>query len=179
MGEVKIIPGFIKGVFTAFAGIFFIVFPDAISNSIGLIFGLILLVMGLAGSVNYVITIGQLKKENTYGKTAGAEIILVYSLIISVIGLIFVLKPALVLQIVSFIAGVFFLIDGIVKLREMTLVPKIKSFYWWFLIVLSAAILVAGLFLIIYPFSGIRVIIIFCGLSFIVSGIESIVLSLK
>ena len=179
MGETKIIPSFIKGLFAILAGIFFIVFPDAVSSSIGLIFGIILFVMGISGAVNYIITIGQLKKENAYGKTAGAEIILVYSIITTIIGFIFVIRPNLVLQIVSLISGLFFIIDGVVKLREMTLVPKFRSFYWWFLIILSAAILVAGLFLMIYPFSGTRIIIIFCGLTFIASGIETMALSFK
>lgn len=179
MEGAKRLPAYIRGLFTIFAGFFFIVFPDAVSSSIGLIFGIVLLVMGIAGAVNYVITINQLKRENTYGKTAGAEIILVYSVIAAIIGIVFMLRPNLLLQIASLIAGLFFIVDGIVKIREMTLMPKLKSFYWWVLILLSLAVFVAGLFLLIYPFSGMRIIIIFIGLAFIASGIETIALSFK
>ena len=172
------IPSYIKGFFTILAGIVFIVFPDAVSSVIGILFALILMVMGITGAVDYIISIKDFK-EAGYGKSVGAEIVLVYSVIIMILGLVFLIKPEFVLSILALTIGVFFLIDGVVKIREATLVPQYKSFYWWIMLVLSLGIFAAGIACIIDPFSGTRGIIVFSGITFIASGVESMILSLK
>ena len=172
------VPTYIKGFFTILAGIVFIVFPDAVSNVIGVLLAIILMVIGISGSVDYIITVRNYKEEG-YGKMVGAEIVLVYSVIIMITGLVFLVKPELVMSILALVIGLFFIIDGVVKIREATLVPQIKSFYWWVMLVLSLAIFGAGIACVIDPFNGTRGIIVFSGLTFIASGVESLILSLK
>ena len=172
------VPTYIKGFFTMLAGIVFIVFPEAVSNVIGIIFAIILMVIGISGAVDYIISIKDFK-EAGYGKSVGAEIVLVYSIIIMILGLIFLIKPEFVLQILALTVGVFFIIDGVVKIREATLVPRFKNFYWWVLLILSLGIFAAGIACLIDPFNGTRGIIVFSGLTFIASGVESIILSFK
>lgn len=172
------VPTYIKGFFTMLAGIVFIVFPEAVSNVIGVLFGIILMVIGISGAVDYVVSINNFKQEG-YGKSVGAEIVLVYSIIVSIIGIVFLLKPDLVLQILAVVLGIFFLIDGVVKIREATLVPRFKDLFWWVLLILSIGIFAAGIACIVDPFSGTRGIIVFSGLAFIASGVESVILSLK
>ena len=172
------IPSYIKGFFTILAGIVFIVFPDAVSNVIGILFALILLVLGITGAVDYIISIKEFRAAG-YGKSVGAEIVLVYSVIIMILGLVFLIKPEFVLNILALTVGVFFLIDGVVKIREATLVPRFKSFYWWIMLVLSLGIFAAGIACIIDPFSGTRGIIVLSGITFIASGVESMILSAK
>lgn len=169
------VPAYIKGFFTILAGLFFIVFPDSIAGVVGIIFGIVLMVAGIAGTANYIISIKNFRDEG-YGQSVGAEILLVYSVIVMIIGFVFMLKLDLVMQIISLITGLFFLIDGIVKIREATLVPSIRSIYWWITLLLSIAIFVAGLAIVLYPFNGTRAIVIFSGLCFIASGIETLVL---
>ena len=172
------VPGYIKGFFMILAGIVFIVFPEQVSSVIGIIFAIILMVIGISGAVDYIISVKDFK-EAGYGKAAGAEIVLVYSVIVMIIGFVFLLKPELVLQILALVVGLFFIIDGVVKIREATLVPRFKNIYWWILLMLSLAIFGAGIACIVDPFSGTRGIIIFSGVTFIASGVESIILSLK
>ncbi len=169
------IPAYIKGFFTILTGILFIVFPDSVAGVAGLLFGLVLLVAGVSGCANYIMTVRACRAEG-YGQSGGAEVILVYSVIAMILGFIFVIRPQLVLTILSLIIGVFFLIDGVVKLREATLVPNVKSIFWWAMLLLSLAIMVAGLAIILYPFSGTRAVVVFSGLCFIASGIESLVI---
>ena len=171
-------PTYIKGFFTMLAGIIFIVFPEAVANVIGLLFAIILVVIGLSGAVDYVVSINNFKQAG-YGKSAGAEIVLVYSVIILILGIIFLIKPEFVLQILTLCVGVFFIIDGVVKLRAATLIPHVKSFYWWVMLILSLAIFAAGIAILIDPFSGTKGVIVFSGLTFIASGVESIILSFK
>ena len=135
------VPGYIKGFFMILAGIVFIVFPEQVSSVIGIIFAIILMVIGISGAVDYIISVKDFK-EAGYGKAAGAEIVLVYSVIVMIIGFVFLLKPELVLQILALVVGLFFIIDGVVKIREATLVPRFKNIYWWILLILSRTVVV-------------------------------------
>ena len=167
------VPKFISGFMTALAGVFFFLFPETVSGVLGVLWGIVLVVAGIAGAVDYALCIKQFKAEN-YGNAAGAEIVLVYSIIITVLGIIFMIRPNLVMQLLSFVIGVFFLIDGIVKFRNCTLVPNIKDILWCVMTMLSLALIVAGIALLINPFSGTITVIRFSGIAFIISGIESI-----
>ena len=171
--NIKRIPKYISGFLTALAGVFFILFPDTVSGVLGVLWGIVLVVAGIAGAVDYVISIKQLREEG-YGNAAGAEIVLVYSIIIAVLGIIFVIKPNLVMQLLSFCIGVFFIIDGIVKFRHCTLVPSVRDPLWFVMIMLSVSLAVAGIALLINPFNGTITVIRFSGVAFIISGIESI-----
>ena len=84
------------------------------------------------------------------------------------------LRPNLVMQLLSFVIGVFFLIDGIVKLSHCTLIPDTKDLLWCIMIVLSLALIVAGIALLVNPFRGTMTVIRFSGVAFVISGIESI-----
>ena len=167
------VPRFISGFMTALAGIFFFLFPETVSGVMGILWGIVLVVAGIAGAVDYVLCIKQFKEEN-YGNAAGAEIVLVYSMIIIVLGIIFMIKPNLVMQLLSFVIGVYFIIDGIVKFRNCTLVPKIKDILWCVMLMLSLALVVAGIALLVNPFGGTITVIRFSGIAFMISGIESI-----
>ena len=113
----KKLPSYIGGIFAIIAGIFFITMPELSSGVIGILFGVVLFVAGITEVIGYIISIKQFREEN-YGKAAGAEIVLVYSIILMALGMFFILNPEIVLQLLSTIVGIFFLIDGIVKLRQ-------------------------------------------------------------
>ena len=171
--QIARIPLYISGFMTALAGVFFLLFPDTVSDILGVLWGIVLVVAGIAGAVDYIVSIKQFREEG-YGNAAGAEIVLVYSIIITVLGIIFVLKPTIVMPLLSFVIGVYFLVDGVVKFRHNTLVPKTKDPLWYVMILLSLSLAVAGVALILFPFSGTITVIRFAGIAFIISGIECI-----
>ena len=170
--KTKRLPSYIGGIFAVITGWFFVMFPELSSGVIGLLFGVVLFVAGLSEVIGYIISIKQFREEN-YGKAAGAEIVLVYSIIIVALGLFFILKPDIVLQLLTTIVGIFFLIDGIVKLRQEIFIFKKKDIKSIVLLVLAIALILAGIALLINPFSGTRNVIVFSGISFIVSGLEA------
>ena len=172
--QIARVPQYISGFMTALAGIFFMVFPETVSGILGVLWGIVLVVAGIAGAVDYLLSIKQFKEEEGYEKAAGAEIVLVYSVIIAVLGIVFIFRPNLVMQLLSFVIGIFFLIDGIVKLRHSTLVRNTKEPLWYIMILLSIALIVAGLALLINPFNGTVTVIRFAGVAFVISGIEGI-----
>ncbi len=171
-GTTKRLPVYIGGIFAIIAGFFFILFPELVSGVIGLIFGLVLFVAGISEVIGYVISIKQFREEN-YGKAAGAEIVLVYSIVLMALGVFFILNPDIVLQLLSTIAGLFFLVDGIVKLRQEIFLFMKKDIYSWVLLIMAIALIIGGIVLLANAFHGTRNIIVFSGLAFIVSGLES------
>ena len=171
-GTTKRLPVYIGGIFAIIAGFFFILFPELVSGVIGLIFGLVLFVAGIIEVIGYVISIKQFREEN-YGKAAGAEIVLVYSIVLMALGVFFILNPDIVLQLLSTIAGLFFLVDGIVKLRQEIFLFMKKDIYSWVLLIMAIALIIGGIVLLANAFNGTRNIIVFSGLAFIVSGLES------
>lgn len=170
------LPSYIGGIFAVITGLFFILFPELSSGVIGILFGVVLFVAGISEVIGYIISIKQFREEN-YGKAAGAEIVLVYSIIIMAMGVFFIVRPDTVLQLLSTIVGIFFLIDGVVKLRHEIFLFNRKDKYSFVLLALAIALIIAGIALLINPFKGTRNIIVFSGISFIVSGLETCFLS--
>ncbi len=173
----KRLPVYIGGVFSVIAGLFFVLLPEISSGVIGIMFGIILIVAGISEVIGYIISIKQFREEN-YGKAAGAEIVLVYSLILIALGVFFLLKPDTVLQLLTFIVGIFFLIDGIVKFRQELFLFNVKDLFCWALLFLAFLLIFAGIALLINPFDGTRNVIVFSGCAFIVSGFESVFLGI-
>lgn len=172
--QVARIPQYISGFMTALAGIFFIIFPETVSGVLGMLWGIVMVVAGIAGAVDYILSIKQFKEEEGYEKAAGAEIVLVYSVIIAILGIVFIFRPNLVMQLLSFVIGIYFIIDGVVKFRHSTLVRDTKDPLWYVMILLSLTLAVAGIALLINPFNGTVTVIRFAGVAFVISGIESI-----
>ena len=172
-GGTRRIPSYIGGIIAIIAGLFFILYPELASGIIGILFGIVLFIAGLTEVIGYFITIKQFREEN-YGKAAGAEVVLVYSIVIMIVGAFCVARPDAILQLLSTALGIFFLIDGIVKFRREIFVFKLKSVNSWFVLLLATMLLVAGIMLLINPFGATKNIIIFSGAAFIVSGVENI-----
>ena len=173
----KRLPTYIGGIFAIIAGFFFITLPEISSGVIGILFGIVLFIAGITEVIGYIVTIKQFREEN-YGKAAGAEIVLVYSIILMVLGAFFILNPAIVLQLLSTIVGLFFLIDGIVKLRQEIFLFVKKDIYSWVLLIMAVLLIVAGIVLLANAFNGTRHIIVFSGCAFVVSGLETCFLGL-
>ena len=173
----KKLPSYIGGIFAIIAGFFFITLPELSSGVIGILFGVVLFVAGITEVIGYIVSIKQFREEN-YGKAAGAEIVLVYSVILMALGLFFILNPEIVLQLLSTIVGIFFLIDGIVKLRQEIFLFTKKDIYSWVLLGMALLLIAAGIVLLANAFNGTRNIIVFSGIAFVLSGLETIIFSL-
>ena len=173
----KKLPSYIGGIFAIIAGFFFITLPELSSGVIGILFGVVLFVAGITEVIGYIVSIKQFREEN-YGKAVGAEIVLVYSVILMALGLFFILNPEIVLQLLSTIVGIFFLIDGIVKLRQEIFLFTKKDIYSWVLLGMALLLIAAGIVLLANAFNGTRNIIVFSGIAFVISGLETIIFSL-
>ena len=174
----KRLPSYIGGIFAIIAGFFFITLPEISSGVIGILFGVVLFIAGFTEVIGYFLTIKQFREEN-YGKAAGAEIVLVYSIILMALGLFFVINAEIVLQLLSTILGLFFLVDGIIKLRQEIFLFTKKDIYSWVLLIMAIALIVGGIVLLANAFKGTRNIIVFSGVAFVISGVENCISSFK
>ena len=174
----KRLPSYIGGIFAIIAGFFFITLPEISSGVIGILFGVVLFIAGFTEVIGYFLTIKQFREEN-YGKAAGAEIVLVYSIILMALGLFFVINADIVLQLLSTILGLFFLVDGIIKLRQEIFLFTKKDIYSWVLLLMAIVLIVAGVVLLANAFKGTRNIIVFSGIAFVISGVENCISSFK
>ena len=95
------------------------------------------------------------------------------------LGIFFMIRPDTVLLLLSTVVGIFFLIDGIVKLRREIFVFRLKDINSWVLLVLAALLIVAGIVLLANAFKATEKVILFTGIAFIVSGIENCLLAFK
>ena len=172
----KRLPSYIGGIFAIIAGFFFITLPEISSGVIGILFGVVLFIAGFTEVIGYFLTIKQFREEN-YGKAAGAEIVLVYSIILMALGLFFVIHAELVLQLLSTILGLFFLVDGIIKLRQEIFLFTKKDIYSWVLLLMAIALIIGGIVLLANAFKGTRNIIVFSGIAFVISGVETCIMS--
>ncbi|MBQ6016853.1 MAG: DUF308 domain-containing protein [Clostridiales bacterium] len=170
---IKRIPSYIGGLFVIIAGAIFILYPEVSSSSIGLMFGAIMIVSGITEVIGYVISIRDLKKE-AYGKAAGAEISFVYSLVLIAVGIYIVIEPSYVLPLLTTFTGLYFLIDGIVKLRRELFVFDKKDSGSIVIAMMSGLLIVGGILLLCNVFYGTRNVIVFTGLSLIVSGLDTL-----
>ena len=114
-----------------------------------------------------------MKKYNKAFTLVELLAVIVLLSVIMVIGIVFILKREFVLQLLATLVGLFFIIDGIVKLRQEIFIFKKKDIKSIVLLVLAIALILAGIALLINPFSGTRNVIVFSGISFIVSGLEA------
>jgi len=90
------------------------------------------------------------------------------------LGLFCILKPTVIMSILPFIIGVIICFNGIVKLQSAI---ELRRAYYdkWFISLITAAItLILGILLIINPFSGAKLAIMFVGGALIVDGITNI-----
>ena len=176
---IKRIPSYIGGLFAVMAGTFFIVAPEISAGFIGIMLGVILFVAGISEVIGYIISIKQFREEKQSSKPilpqpsddvyTGDN-----SLGIMAIGIFLILKTDTVLLLLSAFVGIFFLIDGIVKARRVFFLFSLKDFNWWMLLLLAIALIAAGIALLINPFENTRNIIVFTGLCFVISGIQTL-----
>ena len=169
---VKRLPSYIGGLFVIIAGIIFILYPEITSSSIGIMMGAIFFVTGITEVIGYVISINDLKKEK-YGVAVSAEIAFVYSLILMALGIYMVIEPAYVLPLLIQVTGLYFLVDGIVKFRREMFVFDKKDSGCIIIALMSGLLILAGILLLCNVFYGTRNVIVFAGLSFIVSGLDA------
>lgn len=146
-------------------GIVMIVFPGAIMDFVCYMFAAAFVVAGL---VKLIIFFKMDLKEAIFTNDFSTGVILI------VLGLIFATKANVIESIIPMIMGLVILVNGIIKLQHAFNLKRIKSSSATFVFIISLLCIGIGLVLLFVPSTMTKVITIFIGIGFVISGLTDI-----
>ena len=147
-------------------GIALILFPDIMQEVMGIIIGIGLLVYGARSLYIFF----KRQRDATILATD-----LFIGVVCLIIGLIFIIRRAGIMNYVMIIYGMILLAGGIIKLQNAIDLYHIGLFRWWIVLILGCASMVLSMLLILRPEFISASIIIFSGLFLIYDGISAFV----
>lgn len=146
-------------------GICLIIWPSFFATIICYIIGSVSLI---AGVVSLVVFFARDISRLTIGYS------LVTGILLSIFGLVLLLKTDSSVMFFSTLFGVFIIIDSVIKLQASFELRVIGVSRWWINLLLSVASAVLGVLLVVNPFSAVNVLLIFVGLSLVFDALENI-----
>ena len=130
-----------KTLILGLVGLVLVLMPDALNKILGIIVGVVLLVMGIAGIYQYL--------QNKIGTSAS----LVSGIFYSILGSIILLYPGSVVRAIAIGIGISLTISGLVKVKWSFTLKGLDSI-WVGTLVIGILTTILGIVLIFSPFSG-------------------------
>ncbi len=121
-------------------GIFLLFEPITVIRMISIVLGMIIIIPGITSLMDY--------RKTKYQPN------LVTGVITVIIGLILIINTKLVVSILPFILGIYFVVNGINRLQYALELKKQKISQYRFSFFLSLLIIICGVLFIINPFGG-------------------------
>lgn len=135
-------------------GVVLLVIPGNIVTTILRIFGIIIIALGILSIVN-----------SSKDKSNSTE--LVYGILMSILGLVFVSNPQVIAGIIPFILGVWIVIKSLFKLQIVSTLKRTNTDYIKPLVI-NVITLIIGIVLMFNPFKGAETFIMIIGIFMIV-----------
>lgn len=154
----------ITALMSIIVGILFLVEPENSSNVLCTVVGVAFVLLGAAMLVRYFAS----------GFLFGS-IHLIASIILLAIGIFSLLKPETFKIIITFVFGLFLMIDGLLKIQDGMDCYRANVKGWWALFLVSVLSIVLGSLVMFGSFDNIM---IFAGISLIVGGVLDIITTL-
>lgn len=145
-------------------GLFLLINPDSTINFIAYVLGVMLILWGVVLIVQFF----RRKEEANF-----FEANFIVGLLVFILGIVFLIKPKAIASIIPLLLGVWMIASGVIKLGCALSINKQKRSY--VSIILSALIVVAGLFLVFNPFEGAEIITRVIGVLMVVYSVLDIV----
>ena len=130
-----------KTLILGLVGLVLVLMPDTLNKILGIIVGVVLLVIGIAGIYQYL--------QNKIGTSAS----LVSGIFYSILGSIILLYPGSVVRAIAIGIGISLTISGLVKVKWSFTLKGLDSI-WVGTLVIGILTTVLGIVLIFSPFSG-------------------------
>lgn len=130
-----------KTLILGLVGLVLVLMPDTLNKILGIIVGVVLLVMGIAGIYQYL--------QNKIGTSAS----LVSGIFYSILGSIILLYPGSVVRAIAIGIGISLTISGLVKVKWSFTLKGLDS-TWIGTLVIGILTTILGIVLIFSPFSG-------------------------
>ena len=140
-------------------GILLLFIPGSIVTTVIRIFGIVILVVGILSVLN-----------SSRNKTNNTD--LVYGILISILGIVFISNPQTIASIIPFILGVWIIIKSLFKLQFISTLRK-SSVDYIKPLVINIITLILGIVLVFNPFKGAETLIRIIGIFMIAySGLD-------
>lgn len=123
-------------------GIVLVIWPDITGNAVCFAFGLVLLVYGAVTIISFFIhdsRLGAFRFELVLGVVAAA------------IGILFLLRPDIVLSILPVVLGIYIIVDALLNLRRCAELNRMGYDRWWIILILSLISVVFGALILLRP----------------------------
>lgn len=146
-------------------GIVLAIFPNTAINTLGYMFGGVMI---FAGAVKILLYMKENNQENYYTND------LMIGIIIIGIGLFVVFKIKILLSIIPFLFGLVVLANGSMKLQNVINLKKAGYKNWRAMLIVALLGLALGVVLIFAPISSIKFLLRIVGICFIYSGVTDI-----
>ncbi|MBR5376318.1 MAG: DUF308 domain-containing protein [Lachnospiraceae bacterium] len=150
-------------------GIYFVLFPGAAFVTIGRVFAIVLLMVGVVNICSYF------SEKNFIGVQKNG---LAYGLIMAILAVYFLIRPSFISTLVGFIIGFLIIIAGITQLQNAIDLLHFKEKNWPFMLISAGILVILGLIALINPFSTDRTLIFVTGIFIIISAAVKLVSTL-
>ena len=147
-------------------GILLICLPEVFSGLIGVLIGIILIVFGAVRMAGYF-------SKDLYRLAFQHD--LTSGLILIALGVIVLINPASLMIFVCSAMGLFFLLDGVLKIQTTFEAKKFGLGRWWLIFAMAVITGLLGLALMLRPGAGSNLLMILLGISILSEGILNLI----
>ncbi len=147
-------------------GIYFVMFPGVAFVTLGRVFSIVLLMVGIFGICAYF------SEKNFEGIQKNG---LAYGLILSVLAVYFLIRPSFISTLVGFIIGFMIIVAGITQLQNAVDLIHFKEKNWPFMLVSAGILIILGIIALVNPFQTDRTLIFATGVFIIISAIVKLI----
>ena len=134
-----------KTLILGLVGLIWLLIPGTLNKLIGILIGAALLITGILAIIKYT-------KENINGSNLN----LVSGILYAVLGVIIIIYPYSIINLVTICLGVYLIINGLLKLK-LSFVLKRVTDKWIGTLVMGIITVILGILLIFNPFAGITI----------------------
>ena len=134
-----------KTLILGLVGLVLLLIPGTLNKLIGILIGVALLAVGIIAIVKYI-------KE----KDNGNSLNLVSGILYSVLGVIIIIYPYSIINLVTICLGVYLVINGLLKLKLSFVLKRITD-KWIGTLIMGIITVILGVVLIFNPFAGITI----------------------
>ena len=134
-----------KTLILGLVGLVLLLIPGTLNKIIGILIGAALLIVGVLAIIKY-----------TKEKEEGSNLNLVSGILYSVLGVIIIIYPYSIINLVTICLGVYLVINGLLKLKLAFNLKNVTD-KWIGTLIMSIITVILGILLIFNPFAGITI----------------------
>lgn len=146
-------------------GLLLMIFPSFLFNALAVVCGTLMLILGAVKLVGFF-------SKDLYRLAFQYDFAL--GVLLIAVGLITILRPSRITDIICVIFGIAVLVDGLFKLQTAVQAKRFGIRYWWLIMLSACAAAILGILLVIRPTAGKEALTILLGATLLAEGILSL-----